>query len=233
MLGLATIVKLPGWIAIATGLMQLAITVGGTTLGTFGSYGTAQTAYNAAREDLLQQRKTLLSAEQQLGLDRQRLHRDMTRLAGEMTQLIRKCDLKVTLPASPPIDPGQQVQPSQPLPQVQTSAKDCWEQYQTKHAQYVEFQKQWNEINERTSETAIKLRDLADQMRQLPWPSSRTPGACLESLSHWSLVSAGTPLVVGYVIWALGVPLICFGCFWLALVRRIFLAPPHCYLEPF
>ena len=55
---LPTLLKLPGWIAIATGVLQLAITVGGTTLGTLGSYWIAQRAYSAARLDLVQHAKT-------------------------------------------------------------------------------------------------------------------------------------------------------------------------------
>jgi len=232
-LGLAALLRLPGWLAIGTGLLQLAITAGGTTLGTLGSYFIAQRAYNQARQDLLQERKELQGRQQRLQADRQQLRQNMVKLADEMTKLIRDCNLKVTMPAMPPPDQPGALQPVQPLPRDQPPPQSCEQRYEAQHEQYLDYHRQWNEISEQLSSLAAQQQGRTERLSQLPWPGSRVPEACLVSLTQSSLLSAGTPLAVGYVVWVLGLPMICFGCFWLALVRRIFLAPPHCYLEPF
>jgi hypothetical protein len=221
-------------------VLQLVITVGGTALGTLGSFWSAQRAYEAAKADLQSQRKELQVRQKQLETDRLQLRLDMTNLGGEMAKLIQQCDLKVTVPAPPAMDQTQPVQPQQPFPEARPAQQiaprttdECWDQYREKNEHYSEYQRQWNDINQQLSSLATRQQELVEQLRQLPWPSGRIPEACLQSLTQSSLMAAGTPLVVGYVIWVLGLPLICFGCFWLALVRRLFLAPPHCYLEPF
>ena len=192
---LATFLRLPGWIAIGTGLLQLTITVGGTTLGTMGSYFIAQRAYSKARQDLLQERKELQTQQQRVEADRQQLRQNMVKLASEMTQLIQKCDLKVTLPVMPPPDQPQVMQPVQPLPQTQPPERSCWEQYQEKHGQYAEYQRQWNEISEQLAALASQQQGLTERLHNCPgqlagyprhaWSPSPSLRCCRPAL-RWS-----------------------------------------------
>ncbi len=89
------LIRLPGWISIATGFLQFIMTVGGIILGTSGAYLSAH------------------SEEQRLLADQQRLKGEMTKLTQHMQQLIQQCKLHVAIP--PAIIPQQkpQVQPPQ------------------------------------------------------------------------------------------------------------------------
>ena len=117
------------------------------------------------------------------------------------------------------------------MPQAQAPTKECWEEYEEQQRQYLTYQERWNSINEELNSSATKQRELAERLHGLPWPSGRIPEACLESLTRSSLISAGAPLAVGYVVWVLGIPLICGGCCWLALVPSL-LGPSSLLLGP-
>jgi hypothetical protein len=52
------------------------------------------------------------------------------------------------------------------------------------------------------------------------------------SAAAWCTTSSAIlPLGIAYLAWVLGLVMFCSGCLWLALVRRIFLSSPDCYLE--
>ena len=223
--------KLPGWIAIATGVLQFVITVGGTSLGTAGGYLAAHREYSGAYNLLLQQQESAVQQQQRLTTDKQQVTKEMAQLAQEMQQLIQKCDLKieVTVPAPQP------VQPMQPMPQVQPQPGQpqptCLEQYEARKARYGVLEERWLEVNKELSVVARRLTEIQDQIAQLPWPIGKVPAALLTSIAWSSTTSAITPLVIAYIAWVLGIVMLCVGFLWLALVQRIFLASPDCYLR--
>ena len=156
----------------------------------------------------------------------------MMLLAQEMQQLIQKGDLKIEVRAAqPPQQPIPHVQPQQPIPHVQPREKTCMEQYEELKAGYEVLEERWHEVNRALTVVASHLDEIANQIAQLPWPISKVPAAFLTSITWSSMANAGTPFVIAYIAWVLGIVMACVGFIWLALVQRVFLAPPDCYLR--
>lgn len=141
--------------------------------------------------------------------ERQKLKTEMTRLVEEMRQQIQKCDLRVEVPA-PIMDQPH----AQPLPQVQPVKKTCMEEYEERKEQYEFLSREWKQLEER-----LRAVDVAFST------------AVWSALAWCTTSSAMLPLGIAYLAWVLGLVMICSGCVWLALVRRIFLTSPGCYLE--
>jgi len=237
-----TFLKLPGWIAIATGILQFCIVFGGTSIGTYSGYQNARKEYAAARHELLEKQRAAIAQQQTLDAEKhrllaeqQRLKNEMTRLAQEMDHLIKQCDLKVEVPANPPTAPAAQPQPTPPQPAPE---KTCLEQYQERKELYQLLMQQWQELDQKLNEVEGELTVVEREVQKLqialydlPWPIGKLPAALAESIFWSAGISAIFPLGIAYLAWVLGAVMICVGFIWLALVRRIFLAPPDCYLR--
>jgi hypothetical protein len=221
------ILRLPGWIALATGALQFVITVGGAALGTAGNYQRAKQEHTEQVGQLQLQRQAVLRQPQTLQAESQQLQQETTMLAQEMQQLIGKCDLKVEAQAALP--QPVQLDPAASAVAAKPPGLSCMDQYLERKARYEALEQRWQQINRALQEFDKQLAALVAQIRNVPGP--QLSSIVMTAVVWSSGISAITPLMIAYLGWVLGIVMACLGCLWLALVRRIFLAPAHCYLE--
>jgi len=165
--------KLPGWISIATGVLQFVITVGGITLGTAGAYLSAH------------------SEQQGLLAERQRLKGEMNKLAQHMQQLIQQCKLRIAIP--PPFNP-------QPQPQVQPPQPTCMEEYEECNYRFKGMERDWQELESKLRASSVAFS--AAVMSAVTWSSS-TSAYCPLGIAYIAWVLGIVMLCLGYLWLAL------------------------------
>jgi prefoldin subunit 5 len=201
-------VRLPGWAALITGVIQFVILVIGTAIGSSGAYLSAADDYRSEEADLAKKKQDAREEQAQLASAMQQVTNQMQQVTNQMQQVINLYKLHVEMPAPRlPLRPEPSRQPAAPL--------EPMAQYYLLKAQYDKYDQELEKLKDHYDQSESTLRSL--QTTVISRPSVFT--GLRSSLERSARISNGFLLLNAWSAWISGAVLMTAGACWLAFIN--------------